>query len=304
MRAFASQRTTQSKPEQRQRGGPMVPARDDDGDHDSVASSNHCDDDGHDCETGDYRHSLHSRGAWSRGEFEEGSDNAMSVDDRVTVSEEGESAIAQQESTDVFRIKLVVFLVLLVSAIVVAQTLWLYINQSEERQFHKSFTDDAEKIFAAVGANLAQTHDLLTTVATQVTALAAATNQSWPYVTVPSFAQMASQILPLSHAVRLAVLPVVSQSQRYEWERYTAQPSSRAWIAESVHFQNTHWHVNATTTRNGTSTSLHETFLHQFDGASSPMPPDDYVPPTNATSHDVHLPVWQNFPIPTGPVRS
>jgi hypothetical protein len=293
----------------------MVPDNDNDnGDRDSVASSNHLvdDDDYGDCETGN-RHnnrgeSRHSRNASSRGDYDEASDNAFTVGgDCVTASEDDESAIAQQESADVFRIKLVVFLVLLVSAIVVAQSLWLYINRSEENQFSKSFTDDAEKIFAAVGANLAQTHDLLTTVATQVTALAAATNQSWPYVTVPSFAALASQILPLSHAVRLAVLPVVSQHQRTEWERYTALPSSRAWISESVVFQNAHWHVNANAVRNDTAASSslsHETFLHQFDGAASPMPPDDYVPPTDATGHAVHLPVWQNFPVPTGPVRS
>jgi hypothetical protein len=70
-------------------------------------------------------------------------------------------------------------------------------------------------------------HDLLATVATQVTVPSFAQMASQ----MPSFAQMASQILPLSHAVRLAVLPVVSQLQRYEWERYTTQPSSRAWIA-------------------------------------------------------------------------
>jgi hypothetical protein len=72
-------------------------------------------------------------------------------------------------------------------------------------------------------------------LAVSTISLARATNQTWPFVTLPDFAVRMAKILPLSRTFVMYMLPLVTPSQRDEWEAYTVQ--NDYWVNESIKIQ-------------------------------------------------------------------
>jgi hypothetical protein len=66
-------------------------------------------------------------------------------------------------------------------------------------------------------------------------AQARATNQTWPFVTIPSFAIRATKARLQSDAFCLQVYPLVTKEQRPEWEKYSL--ANQGWVNESMKVQ-------------------------------------------------------------------
>ena len=172
---------------------------------------------------------------------DDGSINASSrgttlhLGDETTVKEE---KLANKETQTVGRLKIVVLLLLVFSAIGVALAVFYYVRNSELEDFEESFHGDAVKVLSSLGANLDLTMEAMDTFATSILSYARETNQSWPFVTVPDFAIRGAKLLSLSSAFYVNTYPLVTFEQREKWEYYSAM--NNEWVDESIEIQENH----------------------------------------------------------------
>jgi hypothetical protein len=147
------------------------------------------------------------------------------------------NAIAHRETSTVCKWKLVVLLVLVAGTIGAALAVSRYTRDSELQKFHSAFAEDAIKVSSAIAKSLEQTVGALDGLAATLVSHAAHSNQSWPQVTLPDFAIRASKVLPISNALYISVLPLVTSTERVAWETYAG--ANDAWVNESMRLQET-----------------------------------------------------------------
>jgi hypothetical protein len=143
---------------------------------------------------------------------------------------------ARKEQRAVNILKLAVLIVLLSCTIGTAVAIFHYASLNEQSRFEESFQVDAQKLAEAIDARLVRTMGSLDALISSMVSFAAATNQSWPFVTVPDFAIMTSKIRSISSGlIYINHLPLVKPEQRYEWEQYSLLHSD--WVNESMQIQ-------------------------------------------------------------------
>jgi hypothetical protein len=148
-----------------------------------------------------------------------------------------DEAIAKNETNTVFRMKIIVYLVLLFSAIAVSTAFYFYTAGNEESQFEKRFEADANKVLDDVGSSIERTLGSFDSLAVTLVSFAHANNMSWPFVTLPNVAVTLSKILPQTNGAYISINPVVTPEQRKKWEEYSFE--NQFWVNESMAFQET-----------------------------------------------------------------
>ena len=215
---------------------------------------------------------------------EDGSETSSSPFDveNVSAKPEKEVVIAHKETTAILRIRVIVFLVLVFSAIGVGVSVFLYTTRTEERAFEQRYNDDSHKLFEAIGGSIERMLSSYETLAISMAKVARATNQTWPFVTIPGFAMELSKVLPVSDAIQFSWLPLITPERRSEWEAYTVQ--NDGWVDDAIAVQKKWKGYYA---RSNKTFSAWETVEAIVDN-------DGVIP------YDVDrwfLPVWQNFPL-------
>jgi hypothetical protein len=165
------------------------------------------------------------------------SSSSLGVTSQTDEDESSEKTVSASETVAVNRLKLVVFVVLVTSAVGAALSVYFYLSGSERAAFEKAFTDDSSKILDAIGGSLDRLLGSLDGVAVQYVAHARTENQTWPFVTLPSFGLRMAKVLPLSEALILNVLPLVKTEQRADWEAYSVEQDY--WVDETTAVQAT-----------------------------------------------------------------
>jgi hypothetical protein len=157
--------------------------------------------------------------------------------------------LAVRETKSVGRLKRVVLIVLISSAIGVAFTTYFYLSSLEEDRFHVQFQDEAHKILESVGKSLDKTLGLLDSIAVAYVSHAQANNDTWPFVTLPHFALKMTKVLPLSDAFVLSMVPIVTPKQRADWEAYSV--AHDGWVNENMAIQESWGKYNGPVAYNG-----------------------------------------------------
>jgi hypothetical protein len=167
-------------------------------------------------------------------EFDD-SDDDNGMDDKEQKKDE---EIARKEHRAVIFWKVLVALVLLGCTIGTALAMHRYASSNEQSRFEETFQVDAQKVEEAIYVHLLRTMGSLDALAANMVSFAAATNQSWPFVTVPDFAIQTSKIRSLSSGLLyINHLPLVQPEERLEWERYSMENSD--WVNQSLIIQAT-----------------------------------------------------------------
>jgi hypothetical protein len=147
----------------------------------------------------------------------------------------GNTLIGKKESEEVHRFKFIVLLILVISAVVVATCVNIYVKKKEQSQFEEKFRTDAIKILDTVRNSIDRTLIPMDSLAVDLVSYARATNATWPCVTLPNFALRMSKVLPQTDAMAIQVLPIVKPSQRKKWEQYLTQ--NYFWLNETMAIQ-------------------------------------------------------------------
>lgn len=148
-----------------------------------------------------------------------------------------EEGIARHETKAVGRTKLAVLLVMVVSATVVAASVFLYLSGTEQAQFEKQFIEDSHKVLESFGSSLGKSFGMLDELAVNLVAFSKATNQTWPFVTTPSFAARMAKLVPSTSAVNINILHIVTPEDREEWDTYSVENDQ--WVNEAMEVQET-----------------------------------------------------------------
>jgi hypothetical protein len=145
--------------------------------------------------------------------------------------------IGKKESQEVYKFKIIVLIILFLSAIVTATCVYVFISRKEEEQFTEQFQKSAAKVLDAVGNSIDQTLIPMDTLAVDLVSYARATKSPWPFVTLPDFPLRLAKALPLTDAALLTFIPIVQPQQRAEWEVYVGQ--NEDWVNQTQELQET-----------------------------------------------------------------
>jgi uncharacterized DUF497 family protein len=142
----------------------------------------------------------------------------------------------KRDTKCVANLKVLVILILVISATIISVVVYRYITQSEKNQFEDNFHSNAKKVFEEIGSNFDRTLGALNAISIALVSYAHKQGDEWPYVTIPDFALLAAKLLPLTEGVYIAVMPIVQPNQKDDWEEYAYQ--NDYWVNETLAIQN------------------------------------------------------------------
>jgi hypothetical protein len=149
------------------------------------------------------------------------------------ISEFEKAEIAARETKAVRNLRRLVILALFVAALIISVIVYWITSTSQKREFEaqfegmanlllKTFDDIATQKLSVIGSlrvsAMAHVSDMAKTGATN----GGMAPLVWPFVTFPTFQQRAASIRKLSKSVYIGLYPVVQESERSQWESYSA----------------------------------------------------------------------------------
>jgi predicted nucleic acid-binding Zn ribbon protein len=158
-------------------------------------------------------------------------------DKQVACNQEDE--ILNRGQVRVFRYMRVAMISALVAvAVAVCLSVFFYTSKDEEQDFHRAFTDQADRVLKSFEANKEQVFSTLRTLATCYTSYSmhgSYSNKSWPMVTLPDMETRLDALLQSANLISVVVFPLVTAKQKPAWELYANQ--HQGWRAESLAVQ-------------------------------------------------------------------
>ena len=151
------------------------------------------------------------------------------------VTKEQAKEIAKKESQIVQRLRILMLIALVCSAIAVSLAIYFYLHGAETEDFEIQFNSDAAKLLDSIGKTIDDTMGATDAFIVKMISYAHDSNSTWPFVTMPHFALHATKVLKINKAIQLSVRPIVYQHQRDQWEAYAN--ASNGWIQESLDIQ-------------------------------------------------------------------
>jgi hypothetical protein len=130
--------------------------------------------------------------------------------------------IASKESKAVNQLRVIVFAVLLLAAMLVSVIVYLITSTSEEHAFKVQYEGMAGQLIDAFHGIVTQKLSVVGSLRVSLMAHALDIDPGWPFVTLSSFQQRAETIRRLSNSVSIGTYPVIEESKRSEWEKYVA----------------------------------------------------------------------------------
>jgi hypothetical protein len=154
--------------------------------------------------------------------------SGMDQSNRVTSA----PVIAKQENQVVRGLRLVVALVLVLSMTGVSIAVHQYIKHSEEKTFKEAFEVEATKVLESLGSHIYNSMGAVDEFTSSMVSSARATQQTWPFVTIPDVYLRIRKTMSLADILVITVYPRVEAEQRAEWEAYAIK--NDAWVDESL----------------------------------------------------------------------
>jgi hypothetical protein len=143
--------------------------------------------------------------------------------------------LAKNETRNVNCFRVIVAIVLILSTISMAMAVFYFVRNSELKQFESMFFADANKVLDGVGESIKSNLAAMDVFASMMVSIAKQSNQTFPFVTIPTFAIKASKLLSLCDGFSISTQPVVHADQRLQWEAYTSK--QQWWVNETKKIQ-------------------------------------------------------------------
>jgi hypothetical protein len=134
--------------------------------------------------------------------------------------------LGQAETNAVFRLRLLVFLAMLLAAIAVSVTIYIITSKAEQHEFESQFDGAASKVLETFDSVVQQKISAISSLAVAIIAHGIDHSRNWPFVTLSSFQQRSSTARKLADAVFVTISPFVSDENRKEWEDFVTMEDS------------------------------------------------------------------------------
>eukprot|EP00980_Cylindrotheca_fusiformis_P023091 scaffold10105_cov129-Cylindrotheca_fusiformis.AAC.4 len=134
--------------------------------------------------------------------------------------------VARTEEKNVFRVKILVTLILLLAVCVVATITYLLVDSQERSNFESQFTGYASEVVTVSREKTNQLFNALDAFSVSVSSQAAGElelrNSSWPFYRIPDWSVRAQRLAKLTGVEnpRLNFAPIVQQDEKKEWEDF------------------------------------------------------------------------------------
>jgi hypothetical protein len=130
-------------------------------------------------------------------------------------------ALSEKETKSVGRLRIGMMLLLIISAIIAGSLSYWYLRRTEHNRFQSMFRDDASKLSQALNTNILNMFGSLDLLSTIMVTHSNAADETFPFTTIPHFANIASKLLSMSAALTLITQILVDgKKQRLKWENY------------------------------------------------------------------------------------
>jgi hypothetical protein len=140
--------------------------------------------------------------------------------------EEAKLDLAKKETTAVFRLRLLVLLVLLLTTVGVSLTMYFITFNGQQGDFEAAFEGSAQKILETFLDIATSRLGTVASLGVSMTAYAIDQKEEWPFVTLSKFQRRAATARSQSGAVYLHTNPLVTDTTRTEWEKYVVGNAS------------------------------------------------------------------------------
>ena len=138
--------------------------------------------------------------------------------------------LGQAETNAVFRLRLLVFLVMLLAAFAVSVTIYLITSGAEQDDFESQFDGAASKVLETFHNVVQQRVAAISSLAVAIIAHGVDHSRDWPFVTLSSFQQRSSTARKLADALFVTISPIVTHENRKEWENFVATDDDSDWM--------------------------------------------------------------------------
>jgi hypothetical protein len=156
----------------------------------------------------------------------------VSIDHQKRNSTAGSSTIlAKHETQHVKVLRTIVAIVLVLSTVGITLAIYFYVRHSEQSDLDIGYASDTDRILDGIGMSIHDSLGAMASLGTMMISFARQTNQTFPFVTMPLFAVTASRFLTLTAGIQLSIQPVVTSTQRLQWEEYAM--NHEWWVNET-----------------------------------------------------------------------
>ena len=203
-------------------------------------------------------------------------------------SAEQKELLAKNETKAIRRLRVVVLLVLLAVATIVCFFSYRFVSSNQNEEFVNAFTEQATQVLQQFQINAQRRVGAIENLASSITSHARHTNSTWPNVTLPDFERRAGLVAnELAKVMSIILVPVVTDSNRNEWEEYSV--NNQDWFQEGMEVGN-----------NGDSNRRQRRLQ-----SNSEIPPEIYrvdgLSAVREKGPGPFLPQWQIAPIAPAP---
>ena len=161
-------------------------------------------------------------------------DHRKTKDDHES-DNEAEKLLAQSETRYVLRLRILVFLALLLAALAVSLTVYFVTANSEQEQFMVGFEGNAQKLMDSFDEIVNVRIGAIANLAVTFTEFARDRNVTWPYVTMTDFHQRAGSAREISNTLFVHMYPIVTNETRAGWEEYSVR--EKGWLDQGRAYQ-------------------------------------------------------------------
>ncbi|KAL7580174.1 hypothetical protein ACA910_012925 [Epithemia clementina (nom. ined.)] len=171
----------------------------------------------------------------SVSEFSQEEDPSSSHNDNnIEISKKKKKSeyIGQKESQGVFRAKMMVYLVLIVSCAAASTLTFLFTSDQEDSNFEGDFASFAEEIQRTSRDQLFPQFNTAESLSLAVSSYAKEQGSLWPNVTLPDFELRTRKAREMSDSSLVMFVPLFLKTLQSQWESYAQNNSG--WIAEGL----------------------------------------------------------------------
>lgn len=138
--------------------------------------------------------------------------------------------IAARETSVVFRLRLLIFAVLLIATAAVSGLVYVVSDQGYQRQYKVQYDGAAQQVHDAFFDILDSKLRPLASMAVAATAHGVDHNLAWPFVTLSSFQQRAASARSHKGVWSIWLCPTVSVDDREKWENEYVTGENAQWM--------------------------------------------------------------------------
>jgi len=139
--------------------------------------------------------------------------------------------ITQKETQAVFRLRLWVMRVLLLTGVAVSLVVYSMTRTSQLQEFSNIYNGAANQILSSVLTDMTERMGQVAALsAAYTTSTTPTAEEDWPFVTLPHFHQQAQKVRHSSGALFVRMAPYVRTDQLDEWHVYVNSSDHNSWM--------------------------------------------------------------------------